>query len=415
MSEFEASDGTLKESCRLIPRSAFGVHPILRIRDLRQAVDNYRSFQSHVARTKTQCAVVLKADAHGIGANEIAPMLYEAGCRCFFVEECIEGISLRASLPFADAKIFVMAGLLEEEQAAFLSCQLIPCLNCMSQIERWSLCARGHGTILDAAIHLDSGMNRIGIGYEQACDLAARFDTLTAGLKVDLYMSHLATVKGDDHSMSFRQLEKLHLMLAELPRRAVSFSCTDGVILLPNDAFNFDIVRIGVGLLGGAPNSGDVLPGTEPMIEVYVKYSQTKWVEEGETIGYGGAFTARRRTRIALAHIGYKDGYLRTLSNTDSNASDAWMAIGGYAAPVIGKVSLGLTTLDITDVPQHVLDRFYYAEVLGPNVDVRKVADITGCYEVIASLGRKNLKVADYNLDSFERACKSAERGTDVS
>lgn len=415
MSEFEANGRTLREGFRAIPRSAFGVHTILRIRDLRRAVDNYRSFRSHVAMTNTQCAVVLKADAHGIGANDIAPMLYEAGCRYFFVEECIEGISLRESLPFADAKIFVMAGLLEGEQEAFLSCQLIPCLNCMDQIERWSLCSRSHGMILNAVIHLDSGMNRIGIGFEQACDLAFRFDKLTAGLEVEFYMSHLATVKGDDHSMSFRQLEKLHSMLAELPRRAVSFSCTDGVILLPNDAFNFDIVRIGVGLLGGAPNSRDVLPGTEPMIEVYVKYSQTKWVEEGDTIGYGGAFTAKRRTRIALAHIGYKDGYLRTLSNTDSNTSGAWMAIGGYAAPVIGKVSLGLTTLDVTDVPEHVLDRSYYAEVLGPNVNARRIADISGCYEVIASLGRKNLKVADYTLASFERACEVAERGMDDS
>lgn len=415
MSETEANDRIFKGGCRAIPRSAFGVHTILRIRDLRRAVDNYRSFRSHVAMTKAECAVVLKADAHGIGANEIAPMLYEAGCRFFFVEECIEGISLRGSLPFADAKIFVMAGLLEGEQDTFLSCQLIPCLNCMDQIEQWSLFARSHGRILNAVIHLDSGMNRIGIGHEQARDLASRFDKLTAGLHVDFYMSHLATVKGDDHSMSFRQLERLRSMLADLPRRAVSFSCTDGVILLPNEAFNFDIVRIGVGLLGGAPNSRDVLRGTEPMIEVYVKYSQTKWVEEGETIGYGGAFTAKRRTRIALAHIGYKDGYLRTLSNTDSSASGAWMAIGGYSAPVIGKVSLGLTTLDITDVPEHVLDNFFYAEVLGPNVSVRKIADLSGCYEVIASLGRPNLKVADYTLVSFERACEITEESTDKS
>jgi len=403
MSEFEANGQALGEGCRAIPRSAFGVHTILRIRDLCRAVDNYRSFQSHVSKTNTHCAVVLKADAHGIGASEIAPMLYDAGCRYFFVEECIEGISLRDSLPFADSKIYVMAGLLEGEQDDFLSRQLIPCLNSIDQIELWRAFARSCGIILNSVVHLDSGMNRIGLGHDQANDLASRFDELTVGLKVDFFMSHLATVKGDDHSMSFRQLENLHSMLARLPHRAVSFSCTDGVILLPNDAFNFDIVRIGVGLLGGAPNSRDILPGTEPMMEVYVKYSQIKWIEKGETIGYGGAFTAKRRTRIALAHVGYKDGYLRTLSNTDTNASGAWMAIGGHAAPVIGKVSLGLTTLDVTDVPDHVLDKFYYAEVLGPNVSVRRIADISGCYEVIASLGRKNLKVADYTLASFER------------
>lgn len=415
MSESEARSRSLGEGCRAIPRAAFGVHTILKIRDLGRVVENYRIFQSHVSKTNTVCAVVLKADAHGIGASEIAPMLYDAGCRHFFVEECIEGISLRDSLPFAGAKIYVMAGLLEGEQEAFLSRQLIPCLNCVDQIELWRAFARSRGIILNSVVHLDSGMNRIGLCNEQARDLASRFDELTAGLTVEFFMSHLATVKGDDHSMSFRQLENLNSMLAQLPRLAVSFSCTDGVILLPNDAFNFDIVRIGVGLLGGAPNSRDVLPGTEPVIEVYVKYSQIKWVEKGETIGYGGAFTAKRRTRIALAHIGYKDGYLRTLSSTDSHASGAWMAIGGHVAPVIGKISLGLTTLDITDVPGDVLDQFYYAEVLGPNVSTREIADISGCYEVIASLGRKNLKVADYTSNNFERAYGVAEASVDVS
>jgi alanine racemase len=274
----------------------------------------------------------------------------------------------------------------------------------MDQILRWAAIARSRKLSLDAVIHLDSGMNRIGLGSDQAAELGSRFDPITMGLNVKFFMSHLATVKGDDHSMSFRQLEKLKQGLSLLPERPVSFSCTDGVILLPNEFFNFDIVRIGVGLLGGAPNSRNVLSGTEPMIEVYVKYSQVKWVETGETIGYGGAYTAKRRTRIALAHIGYKDGYLRTLSHTDSVASGAWMAIGGHIAPVIGKVSLGLTTLDVTDVPDAVLETFFYAEVLGPIVNARAIADITGCYEVIASLGRSNVKVADYTLDQFELA-----------
>lgn len=404
MRELESIEPLAGPACREIPSSAFGVRPIVRIRDLAKAVENYRIFQMHVAKTNTQCAVVLKADAHGIGAVEVAPMLYEAGCRYFFVEDCIEGISIRKSLAFDDAEIFVMAGLLVAEEDSLISFRLTPCLNSMDQIVRWSEVARNRKLTLDAVIHLDSGMNRIGLGYDQATELASRFDQITMGLNVKFFMSHLATVKGDDHSMSFRQLEKLKQALALLPQRPVSFSCTDGVILLPNEFFNFEIVRIGVGLLGGAPNSRNVLSGTEPMIEVYVKYSQVKWIEAGETIGYGGAYTAKQRTRLALAHIGYKDGYLRTLSHTDSVPSGAWMAIGGHIAPVIGKVSLGLTTLDVTGVPDAVLEMFFYAEVLGPNVNARRIADITGCYEVIASLGRSNVKVADYTLDEFELA-----------
>ncbi len=106
---------------------------------------------------------------------------------------------------------------------------------------------------------------------------------------------------------------------------------------------------------------------------------------------------------MALVHIGYKDGYLRSLSELDDQPKGVYMVIEGYRAPVIGKISLGITTIDVTDVPDPILDRFGYVEVVGPNVDIRTLADIAGCYEVMAALGRPNRKMADYTLQEFEQ------------
>jgi alanine racemase len=172
---------------------------------------------------------------------------------------------------------------------------------------------------------------------------------------------------------------------------------------LDNATFSFDMVRIGIGLVGGAPNKAHPIdPTAKGAIEIYVKISQLKTVGKGQTIGYGGAYTARRDMRIALAHIGYKDGYLRSLSEKDDMPVGAYMWIAGYPAPVVGKISLGMTTIDVTDIPEAVLQKYRYAEVIGPDVDIRELADLTGCYELLASLGRPNTKIADYTPEELE-------------
>ena len=163
------------------------------------------------------------------------------------------------------------------------------------------------------------------------------------------------------------------------------------------------MVRIGIGLVGGAPNKEHPIdPSARGAIRIYAKFSQVKTVKRGQTIGYGGSYTAKRDMRIALVHIGYKDGYLRSLSEKDIEHVGAYMWLAGYPVPVVGKISLGMSTVDVTDVPDDVLEKHDYVEVLGPNVDVKELADIAGCYELLASLGRQNPKVADYTLDEIK-------------
>lgn len=389
-------------SFREIPMNAFGPFPIVRIVDRKAVVHNYQLFQQKVSKTNTICAAVLKANVHGARMELIAPALYEAGCRNFFIEEVCEGIQLRKILPYRDAKIYAMAGLLDGEETYFVRYHITPCLNCLEQIARWNQYCGIHGKN-NAAIHLDTHMNRIGLLDDEVEQLSQHFSKFVTNFDVEFYMSHFYDIKGDDPTHCYEQLGVLREYLKKLPKRPVSFACTDSTILLDNATFNLDMVRIGIGLVGGAPNKAHPIdPSARGAIEIYAKISQIKAVKKGQTIGYGGSYTAKRDMRIALAHIGYKDGYLRSLSEKDDTPVGAYMWLAGYPVHVVGKISLGMTTIDVTDVPQEILDTYHYVEVIGPNVDIKELADITGCYELLASLGRLNTKIADYTLEEIE-------------
>lgn len=387
---------------RTIPQQAFGAKSIVRIRDIDAVVHNYQLFKEKADATGSICGVVIKADVHGLQVKDVAPALYKEGVRYFFIEEICEGIALREVLPFADAKIYALAGLLDGEEEYFAKSRIVPCINCLEQLDRWNRFCGVNGRS-SAVIHLDTHMNRLGLLDDEVELLSNNFESLTANLDIEFYMSHFYDIKGSDHTNCYKQMDILKGYLAKLPSRPVTFACTDSVVLLDNAEFNMDMIRPGIGLVGGAPNAQHpVSPDAKHTIEIYTKISQIKKVKKGETIGYGGSYTTKRDTVLALAHIGYKDGYLRALSEMDALPKGVYMVIAQYKVPIIGKISLGATTIDVTDVPPDILDQFKYAEVVGPNVDIKFLADKAGCYEILAALGRPNSKVADYTMQGFK-------------
>ena len=247
-------------------------------------------------------------------------------------------------------------------------------------------------------------MHRLGLLDDEVAILSKNYAQLASHLEVEFYMSHFYDIKGNDFTNCNRQISILQDYLQKLPRAPITFACTDSVILLDNHKVNFNMIRPGIGLVGGAPNAGHpISPEAKPTLEIYAKLSQIKKIAKGQTVGYGGAYTTRRDTMMALVHIGYKDGYLRTLSELDNFPKGVYMVIKGYRTPVIGKISLDATTIDVTDVPEEVLRKAKYVEVVGPNVDIKVLADISGCYEVMVALGRENKKIADYTLHEFNQ------------
>lgn len=374
---------------------------IVRIRDIDAVVHNYKLFRNKADATGTLCAPVLKGDVHGLGMKDVAPRLYNEGARYFFIEELSEGIELRKILPQPDASIYAMAGLLKGEEGFFTQYEIIPCLNSIEQLKYWNdwcgLNGRGR-----AVIHLDTHMNRLGLLDDDVEQLSRNYPSLTSNLIVEFVMSHFFDIKGNDTKNCYMQLEVLKKYQQKLPPLRVSFACTDSVILLDNTVFNFDIIRPGIGLVGGAPNARSPISSeARHTLEIYAKFSQVKWVKKGQTIGYGGSYTAKNDLKMALVHIGYKDGYLRSLSETDGSPKGVSMFLAGHYLPIVGKISFGAATVDVTEVPEHLLQEYFYVEVVGPNVDVKHLADIGSCYEILAALGRSNPKIADYTLEEF--------------
>ncbi len=388
---------------RIIPDQAFGIKPIVRIRDIDAVVHNYLLFKERADKTGSICAAVLKAEVHGLQMKDVAPALINAGARHFFVAELFEGIQLRAIAPQKEVKIYTLAGILDNEEPYFKEYHLTPCVNCLEQLNRWNEYCRQTGKN-SVIIHLDTHMNRLGLLDDEVEILSENFDRYTSHLEVEFYMSHFYDIKGNDFTHCDRQISILKDYLTRLPKKPVTFACTDSVILLDNEKVNFDMIRPGIGLVGGAPNAEHpISPGAKHTLEIYAKISQIKKIPKGQTVGYGGAFTTQRDTIMALVHIGYKDGYLRLLSELDNAPKGVYMSIQGYRTPVIGKISLDATTIDVTDVPEDVLKGAKYAEVVGPNVDIKVLADKSGCYEVMVALGRENQKISDYTLEEFNQ------------
>jgi len=384
---------------RSIPDQAFGIKPIIRIRDIAAVVHNFQLFKERADKTGSICAPVLKAEVHGLQMKDVAPALYNEDARHFFVAELFEAINLRDILPQQDAKIYTLAGILENEEAYFKKYRITPCVNCLEQLERWNQFCKINGKS-SVIIH----MNRLGLLDDEVAILSQDHANLVSHLDIEFYMSHFYDIKGNDFTNCNRQIRILHNYLQKLPQAPITLACTDSVILLDNQEVNFDMIRPGIGLVGGAPNAAHPLSSeTKHTLEIYAKISQIKRIAKGQTVGYGGAYTTKRDTTIALVHIGYKDGYMRTLSELDNHPQGVYMVINGYRAPVIGKISLDATTIDVTDVPEELLKVAKYAEVVGPNVDIKVLADISGCYEIMVALGRENKKISDYTLQEFNQ------------
>ena len=392
---------------RKIPLEAFGEHPIIKITKTSAIRHNYRLFCDMLAKTNTICACVMKAGIHGTDIRASAPVLYDEGCRHFFVEDLSEGIILRNLLPYQDAKIYETGGLLRGEERYFVDYNIIPCLNCLEEIKRWNNYCDKNGR-RSAVIHFDTGMNRMGLPDYEVEQFRADFGKLTSEFDIEFYMSHFYDIKSEDISSCYKQAKILDEYLVGLPKRPISFHATDSAVMLRDKGLNFDIARIGIGLVGGGPSIDRIIdPTSEMSVEYYTKLSQVKRVKKGDTIGYAGAYVAKRDMKIALAHVGYNDGYLRYLSETDKKPMGAYMAVCGYKTPVVAKISLGVTTIDVTDVPEEVLSDAICAEVIGPNVDARVLAEISGCYEVFGSLGRPNVKTAEYTETEIEKLAEA--------
>ena len=343
--------------------------------DLIALSDNWRLLASRIA--SAECGAVVKADAYGIGIEQAAPALHRAGCRTFFVAHVSEGIRVRAALANDPARIFVLNGLGAVPQlSAYREHRLLPVLGSASDIARWSASAGGA-----CALHVDTGMNRLGCAPEDL-ELAR-----SAGLTVELLMSHLVSSEVPGDPLNAIQQSRFETARSMLPGIPASLANSSALFLPQVPAY--DLARPGYALYGGNPTPGHSNP-MSPVVRLSAPILQLRRVRAGETAGYNAQWTARRDSKLATIGVGYADGLPRNLMATDTRRGGEAI-VAGQRCAFAGRVSMDLTMIDVTDVPEAACGIGTAVELLGPTIGVDDMGERAGTigYEILTNLGRR--------------------------
>lgn len=329
--------------------------------DLGAVVANWRALD---ARTACETGAVVKANGYGLGVGRVARVLARAGARRFFVAVAEEGVALRQALGPGPV-IHVFSGHMEGDTDLIRDHDLVPMLNSVDQMLRHVEALPAH----PFGIQLDSGMNRLGM---EPAEWAALRDIAVSQMPL-LIMSHLACADEPDHPMNARQLREFKEMTAGLDV-ARSLAATGGILLGPE--YHFDLTRPGVGLYGGLP-----FEDARPVVALDVPVIQIRDLEPGETVGYGNSWAAQRPSRVATVAAGYADGLLRAMGPRAQVFAD------GHRCPVVGRVSMDLITVDITDLETDPV----YVSILSAEQTVDDLAEAAGTigYEILTSLGTR--------------------------
>ncbi len=350
--------------------------------DLVALKDNWRLLSTRAV--SAECGAAVKGNAYGLGIEPVSRALWEAGCQSYFVARPKEGEELRGHLP--DATIYVLDGLFAGQAEFYAKLNLCPALISVEEAREWAGFGRVYGRKLPCAIHVDTGINRLGFSKPEF-DALLDDAFLMEGLNVSLLMSHLACADEPSHPLNARQRKAFAAVREKLPGIPASLANSSGIFL--GDGYTHDLVRPGIALYGGNPQPGSLNP-MRAVAHLEGTVLQVRNVRVGETVGYGATWEASRPTRIAVLGAGYKDGVPRALSSRQADGP-AQVFINGKRCPVIGRISMDMMAADITGLMPHSVVRGTRAEILGPNILIDEAAAWAGTisYELLTRLGSR--------------------------
>ncbi|MEZ5789164.1 MAG: alanine racemase [Xanthobacteraceae bacterium] len=352
--------------------------------DLEAIAANWRALADQVQ--PAECAAVVKADAYGCGLREVAAALAATGCETFFVAHLHEARIVRDVAP--DAAVYVLNGIPPDGARQFADVRARPVIGSMPELLEWDAFCSVNNWTGGAALHFDTGMNRLGLPIEEAPALSSRMKMPKHG--ISLLMSHLACADTPDHPLNARQIQvfgELQMMFREVP---ASLANSSGIFLGP--AAHCEIVRPGAALYGINPTPAADNPMRQ-VVNLKGRIVQVRQVSRGDSVGYSATWTATQETRVAIVSVGYGDGYLRAGAALSGEQPVAIVA--GKRCPVIGRISMDLLAIDVRAVPEKSVRRGDFATLLGDGIDVDELArfgDLIG-YEVLTSLGRRYHRV----------------------
>lgn len=360
-----------------IPAGATGVIII----DLRQIAANWRALARRVA--PAECGAVVKADAYGLGAERVIPALLAAGCRTFFVATIEEASTARRLA--SGASVYVLDGILPGAARDLASLGARPVIATLEEAVAWTALVKNGARAAPVAVHIDTGLNRLGMSAAEVAQLA-RAD-IAQRLDIALVMSHLACADEAKNPMNREQLETFNRLRASLPAARASLAASDGLML--GKEFHFDLVRPGYALYGGQASPQRVTP-VAPVVRVSARILQVQNIPAGSRVGYSATYRADGPRRLATVAAGYADGVFRHASATSAEPGGA-VAIRGKLAPIVGRVSMDLITVDVTDIGDPPPARGDLVDLIAPELPLEAVgasAKTIG-YEVLTRLGAR--------------------------
>ena len=346
--------------------------------DLGALARNWKALDKVSAGVLT--AAVVKADAYGTGIEAASKALYAAGARFFFVATPDEGMAVRAAVP--EAHIFVLWGLYPGAANLYIRQNLMPVLASMSQLDEWLDKCLERNEAYPAGLHFDTGINRTGFRLSEASVIRERLERL--GYAPQMIMSHLACADTPNHEKNRTQLALFGSVMAQFPGIPASLANSAG--LRTGRDYHFQMVRPGIALYGGRAVAGRRNP-MAPVASLHVPVLQVTEGRTGETVGYGAAYSLSRNSKLAILGYGYADGYFRSESGTNQRPGGK-VFIRGKLCPVLGKISMDLTVVDVTELGSDLPMPGEGAEILGPNISVDDQGDWGGTigYEFLTSL-----------------------------
>ena len=347
---------------------------------------NYRYLDSCSAPTCRTGAAV-KADAYGLGLGPVSNALYHSGCRHFFVAQANEAIALRQSLGDKLCKIFVLEGPNVNELIDYQAYKLTPVLNTAKQVENIVSFNRTNSSPLPSALHIDTAMSRLGLATEDVQRLSNNLLS-SAHLQLCLVMSHLACADDPLNRLNEEQLNIFLSIAAQFGKTPKSLANSAGILLA--EAFHFDLTRPGISLYGVMTNPATKNKQLKPVLNWQADILQIRTINKGQSVGYGADFTAKTKMKVATIGVGYADGYARDLYKPEQNKTTL-VGIGGYAVPLVGRVSMDLIVADVSKIPDTILQKTDYADLIWSGYQIEQMAldRRTIAYEVMTGLGAR--------------------------
>ena len=354
--------------------------------DLDAIVANWRKLEK--TAVPAECAAVIKANAYGCGYRA-----GRAGAGRRWMQDLLRGHARTKrgshALRRQSASIYVLDGFFQNCGEIFAELDCKPVIGDLNELAEWDVFCRRTGWSGGAAIHIDTGMSRLGLTLSEAQGIVPRIQAGDHG--ITLVLSHLVSAESLNHPVNAKQLSTFREIASLFSGVPASLANSSGVFL--GAQFQFDLMRPGAALYGVNPTPEADNP-MQPVVELKARIAQIRNIERGESVGYGGTWTARRPTRLAIVSAGYADGYFRAAGSSDGTRG-AEVVIAGHRCPIVGRISMDLMAVDVTDLEAKAARRGHMVTLIGEGITIDELAHHFGTigYEVLTSLGRRYARV----------------------